>query len=130
MSRDVVIAIICGVVSNLVTLALVEALKWQIKKLKGDLSGVRARISFWFYRNLNLILLTGMLIDAFFLTWLLIKFPRVSLWTVFAIVLCVVLTAFQLALFMLNKMVVSILDSLLKFLKNLVTPKDAAPTQN
>src|SRR5439155_20088334 len=117
------IAILCGIVSNLITLALVEAVKWQLKQLKGDLSGVRTRISFWFYSHLNQILLVGLFVDAFFLTWLLLKFPTVSLWTVFAIVLCVVLSAFQLAIYLVNRMINSIFDSLMKWMSKLGKPK-------
>jgi hypothetical protein len=124
MSRDLVIAILCGIVSNLITLALVEAVKWQLRKLKGDLlSGVRARISFWFYVHLNQILLFGLFVNAFFLTWLLLKFPTVRLWTVFAIVLCVVLSAFQLAIYLVNRMINSIFDSLMKWMSKLGKPK-------
>ncbi len=117
------ITIILGVASGLIVTALLAVIRWQMGKLKGNLSGLKERTVFWLYGHLNAILLAGIFIDALFLTWLLTKYPTVNLWTVLAIVVCIVLTAVQLTLYLLNRIIRSLLESIPKLLSSFAKPK-------
>jgi hypothetical protein len=84
---QIVIAIVLGVFSNLISAVLIEIVKWQLKRLSltGDLASASARLIYWFYSHLEAILLTGISLDIILLAWVLIKFPTVTVWTVLTI---------------------------------------------
>jgi hypothetical protein len=125
MSENLIVTLACNVAGGLIVTALVAVIKWQVGKFKGNLPGLKDRLIVWLYLHLNAILLTGIIIDAFLLGWLLIKYPTVNLWTVLAIVVCIVLTAVQLALYLLNRIINSILESFQRLFKSLT--KNIAP---
>lgn len=115
MTRDLFIGIVAGIISGLITTALVAILKWQIARLKGDLS---ERLTFWFYTHLKQIVIAGVLVNAFLLAWVLLKFPTVTLWSVLAIVLSVVLMGFEIGVFLLIWTLEGVINGISRNLKN------------
>jgi hypothetical protein len=99
MTKELVIVIIAGVISGLITAALLAVLKWQLRRLKG--AEVGSRLASWIFDHLKHVLLIGAGFNLIFLAWILIKFPTVELWTVLVIVLAVAITAVQFGIFLL-----------------------------
>jgi hypothetical protein len=128
---QIIIALVLGVITNLISAGLLAIVKWQLKKLAlpSDLPGIKERFLAWFYRNLEPIVLAGLLLDVSLLAWLLIEFPTVTVWTVLLIVLSVAVMAFQLAIYIFIKVLQSILNWMLKGLKKLSEP-DAIVVNN
>ena len=112
MRKDILIAIICGIISNLITLGLIKIVRWRLLELGGDFSAVKAKLSLWFAEHLKGILITGVSLEVFLLAWVLVKFPTVQLWTVFVIIFCVVSMAFQIGVYLLIKTIESFLKAL------------------
>ena len=119
MSKDLIVGILSNLVGGLILAALLEAFKWELKRVKGDLSAVRSRLGLWFDMNLKRILIVGILVNLSGLTWLLIKFPTVHLWTVLVIVVSVALMGFQVGVFLLIRTI----EGIFKAILNAVTKK-------
>lgn len=113
MTRDLFIGIVAGIISGLITTALVTILKWQIARLKGDLS---KRVTVWFYDYLKQILIAGVLVNTFLLAWVLLKFPTINLWSVLVIVLSVVLMGFEIGVYLVIKTIEGFSGVLVKHL--------------
>lgn len=125
---QIIVTIVLGVLSNLITLALVSILKWQLTRmaLPEDFPGLRARFQFWFYQHLDSIVLTGIIVDLVLLAFVLIKFPTVTVWTVLVIVFCVVVMAFQLAIYILIRVLKFIFNWILKGIAKTVEADEAS----
>lgn len=121
---QIIITIVLGVITNMISAGLLSILKWQLKKmaLPSNLPGIKERFLAWFYRNLEVIVLAGLVLDISLLAWLLLKFQTVTVWTVLLIVLSVAVMAFQLAIYIFIKVLQSILNWILKGLKKLGEP--------
>jgi hypothetical protein len=128
---QIIITLVLGVITNLISAGLLAILKWQLKKLAlpSDLPGMRERFLAWFYSNLGPIVLAGLILDVSLLAWLLLKFPTVTVWTVLLIVLSVAVMAFQLAIYIFIKVLQSILNWMLRGLTKLGEP-DAIVADN
>src|SRR5258706_13340898 len=127
MTAELLITIVCGVISSLIATGLFSVVKWRLKEL-GGWSGVTGRLSVWFYARLRQILIAGILLDVFLLAWVLIKFPTVKLWTVLVIILSVALMAFQMALYLIIKIIDSLFSAMLKLGKPKEPPYKAPET--
>ena len=112
---QIVIAIVLGVLSNVISYIMIEIVKWQLRGL--TVASAKERLTFWFYSHVESILLAGISIDLIFLAWVLVKFPTVTVWTVLVIVLSVAVMSFQIGLYMFIKLIKAILDWMLKGLK-------------
>jgi hypothetical protein len=112
---QIVIAIVLGVLSNVISFIMIEIVKWQLRGL--TVASAKERLTFWFYSHVESILLAGISIDLIFLAAVLIKFPTVTVWTVLVIVLSVAVMSFQIGLYMFIKLIKGILDWMLKGLK-------------
>ena len=117
MTKDLTVAILGQIFGGLILAALLAALKWELKRIRGDLSAVRSRLGLWFDMNLKRILIVGILVNLFELAWLLIEFPTVHLWTVLAIVVSVALMSFQVGVFLLIRTLEGVINGILKFIR-------------
>jgi hypothetical protein len=116
---QIIITVVLGILTNLITAGLLAILKWQLKRmaLTGDFPGLWARCRRWFYGHLEGVVVAGIVADLLLLGFVLIQFPTVTVWTVLVIVFCVAVMAFQLAIYIVIKVVQGILDWTLKKLR-------------
>ena len=112
---QIVIAIVLGILSNIISYILIAIAKWQLRDV--TVASAKEGLTYWFYTHLDSILLTGVSLDVILLVWVLFKFPTVTVWTVLVIVLCVAVMSFQLGMYMLIRLIKAILDWMLKGLK-------------